>query len=582
MSRFFVLVLVVALLPAGSVLALDMWFTDITDSTVVGDTAHTYGSCLGDYNGDGDLDIFSGNIILTSNLYRNDGGMVFVRVTEEAGFTGLVEAKGSSMADYDNDGDLDIALVGWGKDRFYINNGDGTFTDYTDQSNFAAGDSVQGMSAVWADYDGDGYVDLFVANIDGPSVLYQNQGDGTFADVTSGAGIDCNYAGTGSTWFDFDDDGDQDLFVGRYLGYPDHLYRNEGVGAFTEVAEEAGVAGADSSFGCAVGDIDGDGDLDLYVSKFNGAGSLYQNNGDGTFLDITASAGASISGCGTGCSFEDFDLDGDLDLYVGCFYTENHMLQNDGTAFFTDVTSVAGVGDYGAQRTGVGIVSGDLDGDGDVDIYCGNHKRNTLFRNDTSGRLLAAGNWLVLRLEGTSSNRSAVGAKVLVTTAAGTQVRHVTAGSGVCSMSSLQLEFGLGSDTDPEVEIRWPSGIVESGTLNSPGYVDVVEGMFPGVAEKKVSPRISDRFLLHQNRPNPFASATTIRFEMPMSGRVALRVYDVSGRPLCDLVNEDVSAGVHTVTWDGAASGDRLPEGVYICRFSVGGVSETRKMILLK
>jgi hypothetical protein len=569
----------VALLVAAPVRA-DMSFTDVTETALVGDTAHTYGSCLADYDSDGSLDIFSANIILTSNLYRNTGGMVFSNVTGHAGLVGLVEAKGSSMADYDNDGDLDMALVGWNRDSFYRNNGDGTFTEYSDSANFAIDDTLHGMSCVWADYDKDSHADLFVTNLGGGSVLYRNMGDGTFEDATVDAGIDCADA-TGAVWFDYDMDDDADLFVCRYLGYPDYLYENDGLGHFREVGSAAGVAGDDSSFGCAAGDVDSDGDFDLYVSKFHGAGTLYRNNGDGSFSDITGPAGVDISGSGTGCVFEDFDSDLDVDLYVGCFYGENHLFENDGAGVFTDVTVGAGVGDYGDQRTGVGISAADLDSDGDVDIYCGNHKRNTLFRNDTQTSLLAPSNRLVLKLRGTMSNRSAIGARVYVTTSGGTQMREVTAGSGVCSMSSLELEFGLGSSTGPFVEIRWPSGLIESGMIEGSGYVEVVEGSFPGVLETELV-RMGALAALYQNEPNPFRRSTRIQFCTSASADVSISVYDVKGRRVCELLDSWVPAGTHALDWDGTVSGVRVPVGVYIYSFEGNGISESRKMAIVR
>ncbi|TET43957.1 T9SS type A sorting domain-containing protein [candidate division TA06 bacterium] len=579
MLRVALLLAAAICLPLSSAATTSMSFTDITDSTTLGDTAHAYGISLGDYNDDDKLDIFVGNLILPSKLFRNEGDMDFTDVTDSAGFEGVVEAKGSSMADYDNDGDLDLALTGWGRDSFYRNNGDGTFIDYTDSANYAVDDSVHGMSVVWADYDGDGYVDLFVANLDGPSILYRNQGDGTFSDVTSDAGIDSDY-GTGALWLDYDDDGDPDLFVGRYSGKPDHLYRNDGDSTFTEVGDSAGLAHDDSTFGCVAGDIDGDGDLDLFVARFGGASALYENDGDGTFTDITDSAGVSMSGAGTGCAFEDFDSDGDLDLYVGRFLDENYMFENDGTGSFTDVTADAGVGDAGTNRTGVGITAGDLDGDGDVDIYCGNHKRNTLFRNDTETSLLAANNWMVLRLHGSLSNRSAIGARVYLTTPAGTQVREVTGGSGVCSMSSLQLEFGLGPHGGADIVIRWPSGYVENRAIFGGGYVDIEEGV-TGVVEGTAHRSIRQAVLL-QNRPNPFSSRTLISYQIAARGPVAIDIYDIAGRLVCNLVNGEVNAGTHTVLWDGTVSGKAVSDGVYICRLSGEGFALAQKIVLLK
>ena len=252
----------------------------------------------------------------------------FTDVTSTAGVGG--DGFGTAWADYDGDGDLDLYVSNWnnGANTLYQNDGDGTFSDVT--STAGVGNTSNGRGMVWADYDGDGDLDLYVVNYGTASMLYRNDGHGTFSDVTSTAGVYLSGTSRSASFADYDGDGDLDLYGGNE-GTANTLYQNNGDGTFSEMASTAGVGNTDSSYGTAWGDFDGDGDLDLYVAISTGgdANTLYQNDGDGTFSDMTSTAGVGDTGDGVGTAWGDFDGDGDLDLYVANYGSANTLYQND-------------------------------------------------------------------------------------------------------------------------------------------------------------------------------------------------------------------------------------------------------------
>ena len=241
---------------------------------------------------------------------------------------------GITAVDYDNDGFYDLFIPDGVASKLFRNNGDGTFTDVTEQAGLSGLDGVS--VALFADYDNDGHKDLFVSRTFGPNQLFHNNGDGTFTDVTEQAGIGVDYCTTVASWADYNNDGFLDLYVGRYLeprehipttfyarnGYPNQLYRNNGDGTFTNVTEEAGVGEVGLCLGTVFGDYNDDGYPDLYVSNDFGRKTLYRNNGDGTFTDVTVKTGTLAYGAGMSATFGDYDNDGRLDLYVAHIRSE--------------------------------------------------------------------------------------------------------------------------------------------------------------------------------------------------------------------------------------------------------------------
>ena len=449
-----------------------------------------------------------------NGMFRNDGDGTFTDVTEASGTGHSGWGGGCVCGDYDNDGDRDLFVAYWGPNVLYRNEGDGTFGDVS----AAAGvdDDRYGLGAAFGDYDGDGLLDLFVTNyiefspdtavLPGerrgsvygqmrgvPSmpppeshkteedILYRNRGDGTFEDVSRAAGIRTGAPGRGMgvVFWDMDDDGDQDIYVANDAG-PNNLHVNDGKGSFTDRAVKMGAAfdvdgTGVGSMGLAPVDFDNDGRLDMVVTNFEGqTASVLHHRGD-RFADITYESGIAV---GTIMSLQwgvvafDYDLDGDRDLYIANghlttaletlypqsrYAQRNQLFRNDGNGF-VDVTNRGGPG-LRQIRSSRGVAAGDYDGDGDEDLLVVNKNDfPTLLRNDT-----ASGNhWLVLRTEGTASNRDGIGARVgVVVHGERVQTREVRAGVSYASHSSLWLTFGLGgAATVDSLVVRWPSGSV--------------------------------------------------------------------------------------------------------------------------
>jgi hypothetical protein len=389
------------------------------------------GTAWADYNGDGDLDLYVTNAGGANVLYQNDGGGAFTNVTSMAGVGNVGDSFGTAWADYDGDGDLDLYVTNDGANVMYRNDGSGAFTDMTGEA--GVGNTGDGHGTAWADYDGDGDLDLYVANYGVANVLYQNDGDGIFTDMTSEAGVGDAGNGYGTAWADYDGDGDLDLYVANAAPGANVLYQNHGNGAFTDVASEASVGDTGDSRGAAWADYDGDGDLDLYVTN-HGANVLYRNNGEGTFTDMTNEAGVGNAGDGIGTSWADYDGDGDLDLYVANYGATDMLYQNDGDGIFIDVASVVGVED---MAYGVGTAWADYDGDGDLDLYVANNgTANVLYQNDGDVTSIT----LVVKPLTDAGAPSVFGA-VTLSTADGNMValRTLDGGSGYCSQNRWVL-----------------------------------------------------------------------------------------------------------------------------------------------
>jgi PKD repeat protein len=417
-----------------------------------------HAAAWGDYDADGDLDLHVSVINGANLLYRNDSDGTFTEVGATAGVNHSASARGAVFGDVDNDGDLDLYVANEGgvPAVFYQNNGDGTFSDAT----YSVGlEGAQGgMAPLLADYDKDGHLDLYLT-VWGCDTLYHNDGDGTFSNVTTASGINNCYASIGGAWADYDGDGDQDIYIANAGSGPNVLYRNEGNGTFTDVATAAGVDNAHYGEGVAWGDYDNDGDLDLYLTNdWDQANVLYRNNGDATFTDATSQAGVGDTGAGRNPLFADVDNDGDLDLYLVNAGQANVLYRNEGDGTFADVAWMWGGDDTGS---GQGAAAGDYNDDGYLDLYVANlGAPNLLYRNDSQDN-----RWLAVRTVGTVSNRDGIGARVTVACDGQTQMREVRAGTGWLSQDSLPVEFGLGTCTGAvTTTVDWPSGEVQTLT----------------------------------------------------------------------------------------------------------------------
>jgi hypothetical protein len=541
-------------------------FTDAT-SGPLGDGGSGPGVAWGDYDNDGDVDLYIVNDGSQNKLLRNDGGCVFTDVSgPPTGNTGSGQA--AVWGDYDNDGDLDLYLSNALQQNRLFRNDDSVFVDVTAPLLADAGD---GRGVAWGDYNNDGNLDLYLVNRGSSNKLFQNTGGGVFADATLPP-LDDTGNGEAAAWADYDNDGDLDLCLindgaNRLLRNDDSIFVDVTSGSLGDTGAGRGVAW---------GDYDNDGDLDLYVTNRGTVNLLLRNDGSDTFVDVTSGPLAD-TGNGMGTAAADYDHDGDLDLYVANDGTANIIIRNDGGLTFKNVT-VDPLGDEGA---GAGVAWADCDADGDLDLYLVNDSEpNRLFRNDYH----LTNHWLQVSLVGTFSNAAGIGARVRVVAGGVSQIREIASGSGYCSQNSLMAEFGLGESTVADtIEITWPSGIVQDTTTLAADQVVTVTEHYDVSSVRKVTTGPS-ALRLHPNRPNPFSPSTSIRYDLPKSAAVHIAVFDVRGRVVRVLVDsERREAGSYTVTWDGQTDGgQRAASGIYFCRLDAGYSAETRRMVLLE
>ena len=420
-----------------------IWWEDAT-SGPLGDAGSAGGVAWGDYDNDGDLDIYL--VKASANrLFRNDGAGAFVDATAgPLGDTG----NGSSAAwgDYDGDGDLDLYVANYGANKLLRNDGGGVFADATSPP---LDEPSASRGGVWGDYDNDGDLDLYVPSIN-PNKLFRNEGSGVFSDATSGP-LQGDYVTVATAWADYDNDGDLDLYLAN-SNQENKLLRNDGSGVFTDVTSGA-LGNTDTAADIAWGDYDNDGDLDLYlVNHLPDPNKLFRNDGGDVFTDVTV--GPLIDeGWTVSATWGDYDNDGDLDLYMtgSAGSEENKLLRNDGGDVFVNVAT-------GDLSTASGeAIWGDYDNDGDLDLYTIRWASpNQLLRNDN----YTGNHWLHVHLAGAISNTPGIGAHVRIVAGGVTQMREISGGSGVIQ-NSLAAEFGLGATTTVDlVEVSWPSGIV--------------------------------------------------------------------------------------------------------------------------
>ncbi len=583
-------------------------FTKITDQIIASDGGDSRSVNWIDFDDDGDLDLFVSNghsPATRSFLYRNDEG-TFVKITEGAIAANPARSDGASWGDFDNDGDADLFVANWYNDfnRFYENAGDGNFRWVTGGQ--LASSRGFSESSSWVDYDNDGYLDMFVANSgnSGPEANYLfrsngDPGDGTgvtFTKISTGSIVTDLKTSRSINWADYDNDGDVDAFVANESNQANNLYKNllkeNGSANFESITSGSIVTDLNSTISASWADYDNDGDFDLFVANLNQNNSLYQNNGDGTFAKVTAGVAVNEGGWSFGCSWADYDNDGDLDLFVANgwgggpqnnFLYRNLLMEN-GSADFEKITNSPVISDGGWSY---GSSWGDYDKDGDLDLFVAkwvnsNNENNALFRNDNAN----GNNWLLLNLSGVASNKSAIGTKIrLAATINGNQVwqmRQISGQDSYCGQN-LQVHFGLGNAAMIDsLVIEWPSGAVQKLDNVTPNaHLKIVEGVATGLNETPQG--LPKEYRLYQNFPNPFNPSTTLQYALPQPGAVTLKIFDVLGQEIRTLVNEHQTAGLQTITWNGKNhNGRELPSGIYIYQLIAGSFSDSRRMMLAR
>jgi hypothetical protein len=476
-------------------------FRDVAPEAGVAAFGRAGGVALEDFNGDGLLDIMCSAWGLRDQLqyFQNNGDGKFMERTKEAGLKGLVGGLNLLHADYNNDGHRDVLVLrgawlhaeGAIPNSLLRNNGNGTFTDVTSEAGLLSFHPTQ--AAAWADFNSDGHLDLFIGNESDqtnrhPCELFINNGNGTFTESAAEAGVAVVGFVKGVAAGDYDNDGRPDLYLSLF-GFPNVLYRNTNTDAktprFQDVTAKAGVSEPKDSFPTWFWDFDNDGWEDIFVSSYSSEGSmakvaadylglpdnpgerprLYRNNRDGTFTDVTKAMRLDRVLVAMGSNFGDLDNDGWLDCYIGTgdpvltSLMPNRMFRNNAGAVFQDVTTSGG---FGHVQKGHGVAFGDIDNDGDQDIYHvlggayeGDGFQNALFENPGHGN-----HWITLRLRGASSNRDAIGARLeleIVENGVTRQIHRTVSTGGSFGSASLQQEIGLARATAIKgLKIQWP------------------------------------------------------------------------------------------------------------------------------
>jgi hypothetical protein len=484
-------------------------FIDVAASLGIDPVGGAGGAIMDDFDNDGFLDIVISTVSACDSLryFHNNGNGTFSDWTEKTKLADQLGGINCIQTDYNNDGWLDIFVMrgGWEfpmRNSLLRNNSDGTFTDVTQSSGLASSEH-RTHSAAWADFDNDGWLDIFIGHEETPSQLFRNRGDGTFEDVTQRARVGRVAFTKGAAWGDYDNDGYPDLYVSNY-GEENFLYHNNQNGTFTEVGRQLHVEKPLMSFPVWFFDYDNDGWLDLFVASFVPSVTevargflglqpqaetmrLYRNDGKGGFQDVTKEMGLDRVVPTMGANFGDLDNDGFLDFYLGtgapsyAALVPNFMFRNRSGRSFADVTAATGTGHL---QKGHGVAFGDLDHDGDEDIYVniggfvpGDFYNKVLFANPAQGN-----NWISLRLTGSKSNRAAIGAKIKLTLVDANgqkslRYREVSSG-GSFGASSLAQEIGLGRAARIDtLEVWWPASKMHQvfRNLNAGQFIAIKE-----------------------------------------------------------------------------------------------------------
>ncbi|HRE39986.1 MAG TPA: FG-GAP-like repeat-containing protein [Ignavibacteria bacterium] len=576
-------------------LSYSQYFTKVTTGQFVNDAGASRAVTLIDYNNDGQLDIYVTNGPqpgAINFLYKNNGNGTFTKITDLTIVNDVSRDDGASWADIDNDGFLDLCFVNWGNntDRLYRNNTMGNFTFLNTSpvsTNFGFSEAVS-----FGDYDNDGLVDIFITNSFGANhknFLYKNLGNTNYVKVDTGIAVSETADSRGLNWIDIDNDGDLDIYVTNEVGQNNFLYVNNGSGYFTKNTTSIISNDASNSWSGSWGDYDNDGDQDLFIANHGKRpNALYRNEGNFTFTKINSSVINNDSGYHASSSWVDFDNDGDLDIFTTQAYGPvnvklvnklyKNLLMETSQPNFEKITNDASVSDSGYSY---GLAFGDMNSDGFPDLYIANtfneSQNNYYYVNNGNSN-----NYLQIKTVGTSSNKAGIGTKIKIKANINGnpvwQTRVVEGQAGYCSQN-LWLNFGFGNAAIADsVKVIWPSGNINHFTnveLNR--FITVTEN--GGIVNIKKSDSYSpQKFELKQNFPNPFNPETNIKFSVSKSDFIKLIVYDLTGKEVKSLVNANLTSGNYVVTFNA----EGLSSGVYFYSLISGDFVSTKQMILLK
>lgn len=577
-------------------------FTQVTDITNPIVTASAPAGYVGiswiDYDNDNNLDLFINNNI----LFKNTGGGSFTKISTDIGSGQILGTgnAGNSWADFDNDGDLDVYICS-STSFLYRNDGGNIFTKIT-TGEIGNGSANRGWACAWGDYDSDGFVDLVITHPAGfvglPALnnnLLKNDRTGNFTRITSTDVTKEFQPFTVASWSDYDNDNDLDLFIGtgpaNGVSATDFIFQNElaETGNANLKKINSGPLATTLRDGQVWNwiDYDNDGDLDVYITNWGGAhfpaglpNDLYRNDG-GTFAKITNQTIALDRKVSLASIWEDFDNDGDLDCYVANDVNGlDSYYRNAGNGTFGSIVNLSILSSQSKRSAS----AGDYDNDGRVDLVTIGPSSISLFHNDTEN----SNNWISFSLEGKVSNRSAIGAKIRVKANIGGnsywQMREISAQNSFNSQNDLRAHFGLGDAAQIDtLKVEWPSGQVDlASNISANSFYKFVEG--EGIASTtdigEVSDYIPSGYSLEQNYPNPFNPTTIITYTIPdASGAfVSLKIYDILGNEIADLINEQKPEGRYQINFDAK----NLSSGIYYYQLIAGNFVQTKKLLLLR
>ena len=597
---FYCVVFVILFLTVKNSNSQDLSAFEIIENQSIGLTAAPYaktGLCLVDIDNNGWADIYTPkyNGGGYSHIYLNNEG-IFTEISDQSPLEQIEDVAGIRTftvvwADYDNDGDKDCSF-GTNENLHLLRNDDGVFTDVAQEMGFI-GQVPPGFILTWyynvggwADYDLDGDLDCVVFQQNNPNLyLFRNDGE-HFTNVASEAGLDSTKLSDDPfvnhvSWTDFDLDGDQDL-IGK-----DEFYENRD-GVFVDVSDAMGFE-LDIVDNREFFDYDNDGDLDFFkttVSPEEAAVNELWENRDGVFVNVTEDVGMGLMRDRyRGLCIGDFDNDGDQDIFIqiNIFQVPDVLLLNEeiepGVRAFADVAEFVGITKTG-DRKGGGFF--DYDNDGFLDIYSPSAEFNHLLYHNLA---VNEANWIGFRLEGTYSNRDAIGSIIKLYYAGKQQLRFTRAGHGWVRQDNPWIHFGLGFETSVDsVVIHWPLGLKQVIT-------DIAINQYHNVKEVDWGDEVQSRdetpkptsFKLGQNYPNPFNPSTNIEFELSKESDVTLAIYNVAGKEIAKLINSQKQAGYYCIRWDGRDDSGRLmPSGVYLYRLKAKDFTATKKMVFVQ
>lgn len=548
-------------------------FTDYTRSYNLRNIGSNYGVSIVDVDNDGLDEIYVSCRGDERNLFFDSENGIFDLEINELSFSG--DSYNSIWFDYDNDGWLDVYVGNSDSmNKLYHNNKDGSFTDVTATS--GVGSMRNSLSLMAGDLNNDGWTDLYLANIHEENQLYLNNGDGTFKDFSQESGAIDDQIAMGGMLFDYDNDGDLDIYLTHDARQPNILYQNQGNAVFEDVSEESRANFAGFGMGVDFADFDRDGWLDIYITNlFENA--LLHNNGDGTFTDIAKEAGVDDYGMGWGINTLDYNNDGWQDIYIvnNSFFSDHTNLlytNNRNLTFSDDATTT----DLESPFAGFGSATTDIDSDGDLDLFVANSGRtggNQLFINEGEH-----GNWVKIKMEGTESNRSGIGVRAEIHLEEDIiLIDEVSAGTGYASQNSLTLHFGVNETlVIDKVVLRWPSGTVD--TYNNIGvntYYQAKEGnsltRLNRVTSLENNIGAKEKINVFPNPTNQYLNINLS--ELTVGSDVTINILDNSGKVLRQLFNNTVNNETYTFDIHD------LPSGMFFVEIQSENKTEIQKIL---